>query len=62
MGEQERTEKNKTPSPDMAADPTANMMRALSDYFLKDKATEFTAGLSSGSPRSKTLSVKSRLK
>ncbi len=45
MGEQERTEKNKTPSPDMAADPTANMMRALSDYFLKDKATEFTAGL-----------------
>lgn len=45
MEEQDRIERNKTPSPDMAADATANMMRSLSDYFLKDKATEATAGL-----------------
>lgn len=45
MKEQDALEKKRTPSPDMAADATANMMRALSDYFLKDKATEATAGL-----------------
>lgn len=45
MKEQGRVEKAKTPSPDRAADPSANMMRALSDYLLKDKATPYTAGL-----------------
>lgn len=45
MKEQDALEKKRTPSPDMAADATANMMKALSDYFLKDKATEATAGL-----------------
>ncbi|MDE7159204.1 MAG: hypothetical protein K2N74_06510 [Clostridiales bacterium] len=45
MKEQAEIEKKRTPSPDMAADPTANMMKVLSDLFLKDKATEATAGL-----------------
>lgn len=45
MKEQAEIEKKRTPSPDMAADATANMMRALSDYFLKDKATVATGGL-----------------
>lgn len=45
MAEQNRTEREKTASPDMAADPTACMMRDLSDHFLKEKATEATAAL-----------------
>ena len=45
MKEQGQVEKAKTPSPDRAADPSANMMRALSDHLLKDKATPYTAGL-----------------
>lgn len=45
MREQDSTEKNKTDSVEMAADPTANMMRALSDYFLKEKASDASRGL-----------------
>ncbi len=42
MKEQARAEKERVASPDIAADPTANMMRRLSDHLLKDKATEAT--------------------
>lgn len=45
MKEQERTEKSKTDSPDMAADPTACMMRELSDHFLKEHASVHTRQL-----------------
>lgn len=45
MREQSRTEKEKTASPDRAADPTASMMKTLSDHFLKDKKSEFTGNL-----------------
>ncbi len=45
MREQGALERAKTASPDMAADPSANMMRELSDYLLKEKATQYTAGL-----------------
>ena len=45
MREQSRTEKDKTASPDRAADPTANMMKTLSDHFLKEKKSEFTGNL-----------------
>lgn len=45
MREQAAAEKSKTASPDMAADPTAYMMQELSDYFLKEKASEATRGL-----------------
>ena len=45
MREQGAVEKNRSTSPDMAAEPTAAMMSALSDHFLKDKATEYTRGL-----------------
>ncbi len=39
MKEQEKTEKAQTASPDAAADPTASMMRELSEYFLKERAS-----------------------
>ncbi len=45
IGEQAALEKAKTPSPDMAAEPSAMMMQKLSDHFLKEKATECTRGL-----------------
>ena len=45
MKEQSRTEKVQTASCDRAADPTANMMRALSDHFLKEKKSEATGQL-----------------
>ena len=45
MKEQSKTEKAQTASCDRAADPTANMMKALSDYFLKEKKSEATGQL-----------------
>ena len=45
MREQSKTEKEQTASVDRAADPTACMMRALSDYLLKDKKSEATGQL-----------------
>lgn len=45
MKEQSKTEKAQTVSCDRAADPTANMMRALSDHFLKEKKSEATGQL-----------------
>ncbi len=45
LREQAQAEKNKTASPDMAADPTANMLQDLSDHFLKERASEATRGL-----------------
>lgn len=45
LKKQTETEKQKVSSPEIAADCTANMLKALSDYFLKEKATEHTAGL-----------------
>ena len=45
MREQSKTEKEKTASLDRAADPTASMMQALSDYLLKDKKSEATGQL-----------------
>ena len=45
MKTQGETERSRCASPDMAADPTAGMMQSLSDYFLKDKATEHTRRL-----------------
>lgn len=45
MKEQSKLEKAKVASFDRAADPTANMMKELSDYLLKDKKTEATANL-----------------
>ena len=45
MKEQSKTEKAQTASVDRAADPTACMMRALSDYLLKDKKSEATGQL-----------------
>lgn len=45
MKEQAALERAKSPSPDMAAEPTAAMMRALSNHFLGEKATEATAQL-----------------
>lgn len=43
--EQKRTEGARTASLDRAADPTANMMKAISDYFLKEKKSEATGQL-----------------
>lgn len=40
MKEQSRTEKQAPTSPDVAAEPTACMMQALSRHFLKEKASE----------------------
>lgn len=45
MKKQAETEKADTASPDAAADPSALMMQEISDWFLKDKASEFTKGL-----------------
>lgn len=45
MKEQAKTEREKVASLDRAADPTACMMRALSNYFLKDKKSEATEQL-----------------
>ncbi len=45
MAEQEKTERAKTASPDIAADPTACMMRELSDHFLGERASESTRQL-----------------
>lgn len=45
MKAQSASEREKCASPDMAADPTALMMQSLSDYFLKEKATEHTRRL-----------------
>ncbi|MCI9010054.1 MAG: hypothetical protein HFE27_02600 [Clostridia bacterium] len=45
MKEQSLTEKEKTASPDAAAEPSASMMRDISDHFLKDRASEATREL-----------------
>lgn len=45
MAAQSKTEREKCASPDMAADATAMMMQSLSDYFLKEKATDQTRRL-----------------
>ncbi len=45
MREQAETERRALPSPDMAAEPTACMMRALSEHFLADMGTPDTAQL-----------------
>lgn len=45
MEEQERTEKNAPPSPDMAAEATALMTASVSDLLLGGKATGDTHGL-----------------
>ena len=42
MKEQAKAEKTKSPSPDMAADPSACMMQTLSRHFLKEKASSST--------------------
>ncbi len=42
MKEQEAAEKARYASPDMAAEPTAQLLAALSDHFLKEKASEKT--------------------
>lgn len=45
MQAQRRAEQARTDSPEMAADPTAVLMRELSDHFLGEKATEFSGGM-----------------
>ena len=45
LAEQEKTEKAKTDSVDRAADATANMLAAFSDYALGEKATAHTRTL-----------------
>ena len=45
LAEQEKTEKSKTDSVDHAADATANMLAAFSDYALGEKATAYTRTL-----------------
>lgn len=45
MTEQEKTEKSGATSPEMAADPSACMMQALSEYFLKEKSSTATRSL-----------------
>ena len=45
MREQAKTEKEQIASLDRAADPSANMMRALSDHLLKEKKSEATGQL-----------------
>ena len=45
MASQAKTEREKTASPDVAAEPTAMMLKELSGHFLKEKATEHTAEL-----------------
>ena len=45
LAEQEKTEKAKVDSVDRAADATANMLAAFSDYALGEKATVYTRNL-----------------
>lgn len=45
LREQDETERMKAASPDMAAEPSACLMRALSEHFLADMGTPDTAGL-----------------
>lgn len=45
MRDQAEVERKNPASADMAAEPTACMMQALSDHFLADMATPFTRGL-----------------
>ena len=45
LAEQEKTEKAKADSVDRAADATANMLAAFSDYALGEKATVYTRNL-----------------
>lgn len=45
MERQADVERQKVSSLDMAADPTATMLQALSDHFLSDMATPFTRNL-----------------
>lgn len=45
MKEQSEAEKKKIASPDMAAEPSACLMRDLSKMLLKDRASEHTDGL-----------------
>ena len=45
MKEQSKTEKAQTASCDRAADPSASMMKALSDHLLKEKKSEATGQL-----------------
>ncbi len=45
MRDQARAEKERVASPDVAADPTACMMRSLSEHLLREKATEATSEL-----------------
>ena len=45
MKEQAEVERANTSSPDIASEPTAAMMRSLSEHFLKDKATRATGQL-----------------
>ena len=45
MREQSKAEKEQVASLDRAADPTANMMKALSDHLLQDKKSEATGQL-----------------
>ena len=45
MRAQRACEREKRPSPDMAADPTALMMQTLSDHLLQGKATDSTRRL-----------------
>ncbi len=45
MKKQSETERNQTASPDMAADPSASMMREISVHFLGERASEATGTL-----------------
>ncbi len=45
MGEQAETERQKTPSLDAAAEPTAKLMEHLSEHFLADMGTPDALGL-----------------
>ncbi len=45
MRNQQETESSRTASCEMAADPTACLMRELSDHFLKEKATDSSRGM-----------------
>ncbi len=45
LREQSKVEKEKMPSPDRAAEASANMMSELSDYLLEEKASEHTRKL-----------------
>ncbi len=45
LSEQAAAERKKEPSPDIAAEPSASMMAALSEHFLRDMGTPDTIGL-----------------